>query len=151
MDTSDSIRAQRPARLGAAALLLCILNIAGVLFYEPLDGAPTLVSVVVFGVIFGFIAAVSFVVIWFFWRGRNWARWLVLATSVLALLNVLLIPSSNRGAQLLIGLEAALAVWLLYWLNTKDVSRYFTRSGELANIERQLPSVGDASSQSTQR
>ena len=148
MDTSDSIGAQRPARLGAAALLLCVLNIAGVVFYEPLDGAPTLMSLVVFGVVFGFIAAISFVVIWFFWRGRNWARWLVLATSVLAVLNVSLIPSSSRGAQLLIGLEAAVAIWLLYWLNTRDVSRYFTRSREPANIESQLPSAGGASSQS---
>jgi O-antigen/teichoic acid export membrane protein len=132
-------------------LLLCVFNIAGVLFYEPLDGVPTLVSLVAFGVIFGFIAAVSFVVIWFFWRGRNWARWLVLATSVLALLNVLLIPSSNLAAQFLIGVEAAVAVWLLYWLNTEDVSRYFKRFGKRANTLLRPTSGGGASSSSTPR
>jgi len=63
----------------------------------------------------------------------------------------ILIPSSNLAAQFLIGVEAAVAVSLLCWLNTEDVSRYFKRSGERANTPLQPTSGGGASSYSTQR
>ena len=128
METAAAAAQQRPELLRPIALLLCVLNVAGVLFYQPMDDVPAAVSVVVFSVFYGLIAVVSFVVIGFFWRGRNWARWLVLATSVLALFNVQFIPSSHFAAQLLIGVEAVVAAWLLYWLNTEDVSRFFKRS-----------------------
>src|SRR5688572_12053379 len=114
----------RPAGLRLATLLLCVFNVAGILFYEPMEGMSADASLALFAV-YAVVAAVSFVVIWFFWRGRNWARWLVFATSVIALLNLLLIPSSVNSVQLLIVAEAVLAVWLLYWLNTPRSTRYF--------------------------
>ncbi len=73
------------------------------------------------------ILLLSFVVIWFYWKGRNWARWLVLLTCLLALLNLTSLPSFPVLAQTVIVGEAALGAFLLVWLNTPAVRSYFTR------------------------
>jgi len=67
----------------------------------------------------------GYVVIWFLWQGRNWARILVLLTSVLALVNLLTWGKLGIVGDLMIGSEAALAVFLLIWLNTANVRAYF--------------------------
>ena len=113
--------------LGPPTLALCAMNLAGVVYYEPAEGVPEWFSLLFFMAAYGLLAGISFVILFFFWRRHNWARWLVLATSVLALLNLLLLPSLNPVAQGLVVIEALFGAWLLYWLNTKQVAAIFKR------------------------
>jgi hypothetical protein len=101
-------------------LLMCVFNVCGYLFIKPNAGA------VAFQI--GFITAiivVSYIVLWFFWNGRNWARILVLITSVLALLNLIWFNESGIAERCVIIAEFMLAVFLLYWLNTRPIVSYF--------------------------
>lgn len=72
----------------------------------------------------------GYIVLWYYWQGKNWARILVLLTSVLAIFNVSKILRPYSSAVLynsFLVVEAALGVFLLYWLNTKDVRNWFMR------------------------
>jgi hypothetical protein len=104
---------------------MCLFNLAGVAFYRPMEGAPAAASLAFFVVFYTLVAVTSFVVIFFFWRGRNWARCLVLATSLLALFNLSELPSAGPFQMAIIVCEAMLAVWFLYWLNTSTAKAFF--------------------------
>jgi hypothetical protein len=111
---------ERPALLTRTTIALCIFNVLGILTYDPASEALG-----TFLILCGILITVSFVVIWYFWQGQNWARWLVVAGSVLSLLNIAMVPAMTRvGAAIVIG-AAAFGMWLLYWLNTKPVALYF--------------------------
>lgn len=57
---------------------------------------------------------------------HNWARILVMLTSLLALLNLLALPFLSKPFEhVVVVLEAILACYLLYWLNTAEVKRHF--------------------------
>lgn len=102
---------------------MAVLNPLG---YSLIDWtAGSAVRVVFELVATSFIVMASYVVIWFYWRGRNWARWFVLITSLIALSNLMYWSSYGLLPRLMIGLEAVLAVFLLYWLNTSEVKSYF--------------------------
>jgi hypothetical protein len=68
----------------------------------------------------------GYVVIWFYWKGQNWARILVLLTSLLCLYNLRYLNRGGLIERAMIGMEAALAIFLLYWLNTRKVKAFFT-------------------------
>jgi hypothetical protein len=68
---------------------------------------------------------VGYFVICFYWEGHNWARILVLLTSVLCLYNLRYFSHGRIAVRLMIGSEAALAVFLLFWLNTPNVKSFF--------------------------
>jgi hypothetical protein len=104
---------------------MCFFNLAGVVFYEPMEGESVATSVAFFAVIYLLVAGVSFVVLFFFWRGHNWARWLVLATSILALYNLTELSSVGWVQAVVIVSEAVLGAWLLYWLNTGSARAFF--------------------------
>ena len=105
------------------------MNLAGVVFYEPIgEGLPEWVGLLFFMAAYALLAALSFVVIFFFWRRHNWARWVVLAASVVALANMLLLPTTHVLGQVLIVIEALFGAWLLYWLNTPRVASLFART-----------------------
>jgi hypothetical protein len=74
--------------------------------------------------------ASGYYVIWFYWNGKNWARILVLLTSLLCLYNLRYWHRPGVASHIMIATEALLAVFLLYWLNTTPVKEYF--SGGLA-------------------
>jgi hypothetical protein len=116
--SNDAI--ERPALLTHTTIALCVSNLLGFVLYDPSAGGLS-----AFLILYGLLASVSFVVIWYFWRGQNWARWLVLAVSVLSLLNMVFIPSVTRVGTVIMVAEAAFGGWLLYWLNTKPVALYF--------------------------
>jgi hypothetical protein len=61
-----------------------------------------------------------------FWLGRNWARWLVLVASVVALANLAFLGFLGSGEKLIAVGEGALAIWLLVWLNTRSVRAFFS-------------------------
>ena len=72
------------------------------------------------------IFVLSYVVLWFYLSGRNWARILVLLTSVVVLLDLssLFADASTWGKVELVT-EACLALFLLFFLNTVKVKRFF--------------------------
>ena len=81
---------------------------------------------------------VGYVFVWFYWQGRNWARISVLVCSFVTILDILAWNSTKPGTILwprraVIGSEAILALFLLYWLNTSGAREYFKcgPSGEL--------------------
>jgi len=77
------------------------------------------------------LMALGYVVLWYYWQGRNWARILVMLTSVVAVLDLATIRRPYRSAVLydsLIVAEAILGIFLLYWLNTNVVRVWFNTS-----------------------
>ena len=76
-------------------------------------------------VIFTIIIVIGYLVLWFYWKGRNWARILVLLTSLLAVYNLRYWSLRGIAERVMLGAEAALAIFLLYWLNTRRVREFF--------------------------
>jgi hypothetical protein len=88
----------------------------------------------------------GYIVLWYYWQGKNWARILVLLTSGLAIVNVSTILLPYRSAvsyNSLVVVEAALGAFLLYWLNTKDVRNWFTRRRTDASSEQRPQQTPD--------
>ena len=112
----------RPTGFAPLTFTMCVLNPAGLLFFEG-SGVPRAIwipaalSVILF----------SYVVLWFFWKGRNWARWLVLITSGLAVFNLMLLPTVSTLQRVVIVVEATVGAALLFWLNTPAVRGFFIR------------------------
>ena len=115
----------RPTGLREVTLLMCLFNVVCLFVIQPRGLSSSALLLLC-----GTMVVISFVVLWYFWLGRNWARWLVLATSVLALANLTLLGSLELAEKVLIVAEAALAVWLLVWLNTRAVRAFFSWKGK---------------------
>ena len=115
-----SSRQLRPSGLGLTAVLMCAFNCLGLVSYDPAKG-----SLAAFLILYAVVGVISFIAIWYYWRGQNWARWLVCLTSVIAVLSLTTLASATLGAKVLGIVEAAFGVWMLYWLNTKPVVLYF--------------------------
>lgn len=85
-----------------------------------------------FIIIYAVIIACGYFVLGFYWLGRNWARWLVLLTSLLCLWNLWGLRLKTPPSQVapvrttMILAEAAVAVFLLWYLNTKQVRWWFS-------------------------
>jgi hypothetical protein len=81
---------------------------------------------------------VGYVFVWFYWQGHNWARIAVILCSALAVVNLLDWNSTKPGTivwwrHAMIASEAALGLFLLYWLNTAPVRRWFRNKDETAS------------------
>lgn len=79
------------------------------------------------------LSLLGYVFVWFYWQGRNGARISVVLCSILAIVNVTAWSSNKPGTilwlrHIMIASEAALGVFLLYWLNTSTVREFFRRS-----------------------
>src|SRR5258708_11414413 len=71
-----------------------------------------------------FIVVVSYVVLWFFWKGRDWARLWVLVFSVLSVINLLALIHPYGIVIVYDSIVIAWAIvgfFLLFWLNLADV------------------------------
>ena len=66
-----------------------------------------------------------YVVLWFYWDGYNWARILVLLASLAALWNLTSWAQLSAFIHVVVALKAALGIFLLYWLNTRNPKQYF--------------------------
>jgi hypothetical protein len=111
----------KPTGLASLTLAMCVLNLTGFLFLE--EGRRS-------GLALAFVSVtilVGYLVLWYFWKGRNWARWLVLVTSAVAVLNLAALPFVPVIQKLVIVVEAPLGGFLLYWLNTRTVRAFFAR------------------------
>jgi hypothetical protein len=75
--------------------------------------------------------AVECVAVFYYWLGRFWARWFVLAGCVFYLTGLRNLATqwrqSHFGAALTIG-SALLAMFLIWYLYTRDVRIWFARS-----------------------
>lgn len=74
------------------------------------------------------IVFASYLVLWFFWKGKNWARISVLVVSVVSVINLisLIYPKGNVIVYDSIVIAWALVgLFLLYWLNLADVREWF--------------------------
>lgn len=112
----------RPNGLTELTLLIGALNLTGFLFIAELE-----VRWIPYAVIGRFI------VLWYFWEGRNWARWLLLLNSVLSLYNLFMLKDASPLQGAILVMETILGGFLLYWLNTETVRAYFrSGAGELS-------------------
>ena len=111
---------QRPKGLTETAILMSITNAMGWLIVDwSTPHAATTFA------IFTIFIVVGYSVIWFYWKGRNWARILVLLTSLLCLYNLRLFFRAGFVERMMIVAEAVLAVFLLVWLNSGNVKSFF--------------------------
>lgn len=111
---------QRPKGLTETAILMSITNAMGWLIVD----WSKLHAATIF-VLFTIFILVGYLVIWFYWKGRNWARILVLLTSLLCLYSLRLFLRAGFAARMMIAAEAVLAVFLLVWLNSRNVKSFF--------------------------
>ena len=95
----------RPKAVTITTWLMALLNILGYALLWDLQ-KPRSVLIVVF-VIFSVLIAIGYIVIWFYWRGENWARILVLLTSLLGLWNLRHLSPANVVVKAMIVGEAA--------------------------------------------
>lgn len=111
---------QRPKGLATTAILMSITNAIGWLIIDSSKPHVGLLFVAITITI-----AIGYVVIWFYWKGKNWARILVLLTCLLSLFNLLQWNRIGFAERVMVGSEAVLAIFLLYWLNTPGVKDFF--------------------------
>jgi len=111
---------QRPKGLTETAILMSVTNAMGWLIvdWSKSNAATTLVLFTIF-------ILAGYLVIWLYWKGHNSARILVLLTSLLCLYNLRFLSRAGFTERVMIGAEALLAVFLLFWLNTRDVRLFF--------------------------
>jgi hypothetical protein len=78
---------------------------------------------------FTFFIALGYAVLWFYWQGRNWARWLVLLECLQCFWNVKYLfhrhPLAPRIEPAMIASEAILALYLIWYLNKPEVRTWF--------------------------
>jgi len=121
----------RPKAVTISTWLMAILNILGyAILWEP-DAHKTRFAVFFFITVYTLTIVAGYIVLWFFWRGKNWARILVLLNCFLCFYNVhdvhFFLRVNPVEKVMLLG-EAVLAVFLLYYLNTRRARAYFKRS-----------------------
>jgi hypothetical protein len=73
------------------------------------------------------ITIAAFVCIFYYARGRNWARIAVLLTSILSILSLIQLRHEDAVGQVISVAWALLGVFFLYWLNTGSVREFFKR------------------------
>src|SRR5258706_247449 len=114
---------EQPRGIAETAWAMAGLNLLG---YSLIDG--TAKHLIFNLVVVSLGTFVAYFVLWFYWKGRNWARWLVMLTSLIALSNIRLWSSYGPVPRVMIALEAVLGTFLLYWLNTRPVRTYFAKT-----------------------
>jgi hypothetical protein len=131
----------RPKAVTISTWLMAVLNILGyAIMWEP-EAHETRLTVFFFIVVFTLTIAAGYVVLWFFWKGKNWARILVLLNCFVCFYNVRDIHfflRVNPVEKVTLVSEAVLAIFLLYWLNTREAKVYFKRN----KFRRRFTGVG---------
>jgi hypothetical protein len=79
---------------------------------------------------FSILIFLGYFVLWFYRRGRNWARALVFVTSIVCFLNLYLMLHGrlkmNLAAKFMVMAEAAVAAFLVAWLYSPQANRFFS-------------------------
>jgi hypothetical protein len=71
----------------------------------------------------------AFFCIFYYVRGRNWARIVVLVVSVVSIFGLLQLGHEDTPGQVIGIAWALLAMFFLYWLNKRSVREFFKRGG----------------------
>jgi hypothetical protein len=126
-DDSKAIAAG-PMRPKAVTILTWIMAALNPLGYSLLwNPHKTRSAVVLLFLVFSAMIATGYLVLWFFWKGKNWARLVVLLNCFVCLYNIRYIPLhlKNPVEIVMIVGEAAVAVYLLWYLNTRRAKLFF--------------------------
>ena len=111
---------KRPKGLTETSIFMSITNAMG---WAIIDWSKPNARLIF--VIFTILIVIGYLVLWFYWKGRNWARILVLLTSLLCFYNLRYWNLRGAVERVMLGAEAVLAIFLLYWLNTRRVRAFF--------------------------
>ena len=118
----------RPTGVTATTILMALCNAMGwfIIDYSAPHARGTFV-------IFTAVILVGYAVLWAYWQGKNWARILVLISSVVTILNLRYwnLPSATllrMPNRVMIACEFVLGIFLLYWLNTSRTRAFFKSS-----------------------
>jgi hypothetical protein len=120
----------RPRFMLAVTVAMGILNLTS--FLSPKRApyfATTLWSEIL-------VVLAGYLVLWFFWKGKNWARISVLIASVLAVLNLIALIHPHGNVIVYDSIVTAWALvgfFLLYWLNLADVREWFKNKKKTPN------------------
>jgi len=72
------------------------------------------------------VMVLSMLLTYFFWRGKNWARVLLLIGSVLSLFNLTSLPQyADPLSKAYLLLDVAFSAYLIFWLSRPAVAAYF--------------------------
>jgi hypothetical protein len=112
---SRNCRDAKPTNFKVMTALVGIHAVLSFAYFNPRSNVQMAAAIVV-----------SVCMLYFFWRQKIWAKRLVLVTAALGLvLDVPMFSKLSTLGQVIIGARFALAVFLLYWLNTKLAKGYF--------------------------
>jgi hypothetical protein len=78
-------------------------------------------------VVVALVRVTALVCIFYYVQGRNWARIAVLVTSGVEILSLLQLRHEDTPGRVISAAAALLAVFFLYWLNTRSVRQFFKR------------------------
>ena len=112
----------RPRGMLATVVAMGILNLT---VFVALKRTRFFVATLVIDIL---IVLASYLVLWFYWMGRNWARVFVLVVSVLSIFNLLALIHPYGNVVVYDSIVIAWALvgsFLLYWLNLADVRDWF--------------------------
>ena len=115
----------KPGKLKIITILLCLFNLYGIIGLFFLNNESEYFKYVAVAAVV--VVLLSYIVIAFFWQGKNWARLLVLLAALLSIPNIYNFQLLHVVSKFVIGAEFFFALYLLYWLNTKLVKDYFSK------------------------
>lgn len=110
---------QRPPGLTITTWLIGIMNVLGFFLVDWQFSDAGVLFAVAIAVVLGAI------VLWWYWKGLSWARWIVLLESFWCLWSLKYLAHATPVEVLMVVIEALLAVFFLVYLNTKPVRAWF--------------------------
>jgi hypothetical protein len=121
---------QKPVGITVTATLICIslvTNTVLVFAKSPITGKAKSTSDLLIGLA---IQSLTAVIVWFYYQGQNWARWLVILQAAVSIVTGL--SSSKEWQRSHFGgaayiYDALLGVFLLVYLNTMQIRSWFNR------------------------
>ena len=116
---------ERPVGITVTAILMSVTNAMGWIMID-WHAPHTMLRFLMYTL----LILLGYLFIWHYWFGRNWARISVLICSVIAIGNIAAWSYSKPGTipsirHVMIGSDALLGFFLLYWLNTSRVRASF--------------------------
>ncbi len=120
----------RPAGVTVTTIMMCFTNFLG-FFLVNWAPRPRHHPGILFAM-YTVIIMIGYVALWHFWIGKNWARWLVFASSLLALWNLWGLrkpvpPQFYSAVRVpMVLAEGLIALFLIVYLNLPEVRDWFT-------------------------